>query len=78
MSNRPEITGLQLIRVLEKAGFIKVRQKGSHVQMRRIEADGRATTFPVPVHSGKTIKRGTLYGILRKAGIEPKDLKDLV
>jgi len=36
------------------------------------------TTFPVPVHAGRTLKRGTLHGILRKAGIDPEALSKLL
>jgi predicted RNA binding protein YcfA (HicA-like mRNA interferase family) len=46
--------------------------------MRRLELDGRINTFPVPVHSGKTVKQGTLHGILRKAGIDPERLSELL
>ena len=66
MAKLLQITGSELIRALQKAGFHTARQKGSHVQLRREESDGSITTFPVPVHSGKTVKKGTLRGILRK------------
>lgn len=46
--------------------------------MRRIEPDGSVTTFPVPVHTGKIVKKGTLHGILRKAGLDPSDLQNLI
>ncbi|MCX7011622.1 MAG: type II toxin-antitoxin system HicA family toxin, partial [Candidatus Sumerlaeota bacterium] len=59
MPKLPRVTGTQLVHALERAGFVQVRQRGSHVQLRRTEPDGRITTFPVPVHSGKTIKQGT-------------------
>jgi predicted RNA binding protein YcfA (HicA-like mRNA interferase family) len=36
------------------------------------------TTFPVPVHAGRTLKRGTLHGILRKAGLDPEALSELL
>lgn len=78
MPKPPQITGNQLISILERVGFTQTRQKGSHVQVRRVEDDGKITTFPVPVHKGKTIKRGTLFGILRKANIDPQDLSELM
>jgi predicted RNA binding protein YcfA (HicA-like mRNA interferase family) len=74
----PQVTGLELIAVLKRAGFRPTRQRGSHVQLRRDEDDGTVTTFPVPVHAGRTLKRGTLQGILRKAGIDPEDLPGLL
>jgi predicted RNA binding protein YcfA (HicA-like mRNA interferase family) len=74
----PPITGADLVRALQKKGFVIARQRGSHVQLRRQEADGTATTFPVPVHKGMTLKRGTLKGILRKAGLEAEELAALL
>ncbi|MEW6750030.1 MAG: type II toxin-antitoxin system HicA family toxin [Candidatus Latescibacterota bacterium] len=55
------------MQALQKVGFLVVRQRGSHVQVRRTEADGSVTTFPVPVHVGQMLKKGTLPGILRKS-----------
>lgn len=35
MVRLPALTGREVIRALERAGFEVVRQKGSHVRMRR-------------------------------------------
>ena len=78
MPRLPVVTGGELIRALERAGFVPVRQRGSYVQVRRVDSAGNVTTFPVPVHAGRAIKRGTLMGILRKAGMEPDDLRRLL
>jgi len=72
------VTGPDLVRALRKLGFVATRQRGSHVQVRREAADGRVTTFPIPVHAGKSLKKGTLRGILRKAGLTVEDLIDLL
>jgi len=74
----PEVTGRELVRALEKAGFVIVRRRGSHVQLRREEDDGTVTTFPVPVHAGRNIKKGTLKGILRKAAMSADDFAALL
>jgi len=74
----PQLTGPELIRVLSKTGFEITRQRGSHVQLRRQEPDGSVTTFPVPIHAGKTIKKGTLKGILRKADLSLEELLELL
>ncbi len=66
------------MRALGKVGFVPVRQKGSHVQLRRVETDGKVTTFPVPVHAGRIMKRGTLKGVLRLASMETVDLIELL
>ena len=50
-SNIPILKPQEVAKILEKLGFIKVRQKGSHQQFRH--ADGRGTT--VPCHKGRDI-----------------------
>ena len=51
---------------LERFGFEQVRQRGSHVVMRK----GAAGTV-VPMH--REVKLGTLNGILRQAQISAVD-----
>ena len=77
MSKLPRITGKELLKALLRDGFEVARQKGSHVQVRKF-VDGEKTTFPVPVHAGKTIKIGTLRGILRKAKMSEGRLIELL
>jgi predicted RNA binding protein YcfA (HicA-like mRNA interferase family) len=48
---------------MERLGFTVVRQRGSHVMLRR-----GAVGCVVPLH--REIKRGTLGGILRQANVE--------
>ncbi|MBI3588288.1 type II toxin-antitoxin system HicA family toxin [Candidatus Micrarchaeota archaeon] len=52
----------ELVRILEKLGFQKTRQKGSHVRF--THPDGRKTT--VPVHSVGEIGPGLLNRIIKK------------
>jgi predicted RNA binding protein YcfA (HicA-like mRNA interferase family) len=60
-----------LIAALEKLGFERVRQKGSHVVLRR----GSQGAI-VPLH--RQLKTGTLAGVLRQAGISADDLLDVL
>jgi predicted RNA binding protein YcfA (HicA-like mRNA interferase family) len=62
MPKLPVLSGADVIRALERLGFENVRQRGSHVVMRR----GNAGTV-VPLH--RELKTGTLAGILRQAGV---------
>lgn len=73
----PRITGEDVVTVLQKDGFEIARQRGSHVQVRKY-VEGKKITFPVPVHKGKTLKMGTLKGILRKADISVERLAELL
>lgn len=52
----------KLIKVLEKLGFQRLRQSGSHVFMRH--PDGRTTL--IPFHKGDVIDRGLLRKIIRE------------
>ena len=47
---------------MERLGFIVVRQKGSHVVLRR-----GTDVCVIPLH--REIKKGTLSGILKQAGV---------
>jgi predicted RNA binding protein YcfA (HicA-like mRNA interferase family) len=55
----------ELIKVLEKEGFVFVRQSGSHAIFKK---PGYKKII-VPVHS-RDIPTGTLHSILKDAGIE--------
>ena len=60
MSKLPVLKPTELVRLLERLGFERIRQKGSHLYLRH--ADGRATV--VPIHHGEDIPPGLLRSIL--------------
>jgi len=64
MSKLPRISGQECIKALERAGFYVVRQRGSHIILRR---DVPFAEVVVPDH--KELDRGTLRAILRHAGL---------
>ena len=66
MPKLPRVSGAEIVRALERLGFAKVRQSGSHVIMRR-ESKGCV----VPMHA--EVKVGTLAGVLRQAEVSPED-----
>ncbi len=63
------------MRILEKAGFARWRQKGSHLTMYRA-ADRRSLT--VPVHFRKTVPKGTLHAIIKQAGLTTEEFARLL
>lgn len=69
MPRLPVLSGQEVVKILERLGFRQVRQRGSHVVMRR---DG--TGCVVPLH--KELKSGTLAGILRQAGLSAEEFLD--
>jgi len=56
------VSGQETIRALERLGFKQVRQRGSHVVLRKETAEGQVGCV-VPLHRELAI--GTLRGILR-------------
>ncbi len=56
------LSGKELIRVLERIGFVVVRINGSHHRMKH--SDGRVTT--VPVHKNEDLPKGLLRKIIRE------------
>jgi predicted RNA binding protein YcfA (HicA-like mRNA interferase family) len=75
MSERlPRATATEAIRVLEKAGFLLVRQSGSHKIFKN--AEGRRVT--VPFHSGKTLHPKVLKNILKDADLTQDEFKELL
>jgi len=64
------VSGQKTIRALERLGFEQVRQRGSHVVMKKIAPTG-AVGCSVPLHRELAI--GTLRGILRQAMVSPDE-----
>lgn len=76
MSNVPQISGKELIKILGKIGFVVSRQKGSHIRLVRIQ-NGIKKLVTVPNH--KVIRRGTLLnGILKAINLSLDDFKKLL
>ncbi len=72
----PVVTAKQIIRVLEKSGFVFVRQTGSSHAIYHRASDKRRTV--VPFHASVSIKRKTLKSILKDTGLSIEDLRKLL
>jgi predicted RNA binding protein YcfA (HicA-like mRNA interferase family) len=66
MPKLPRMSGRQLIKWLALFGFIAIRQKGSHIILKKKIDDGEIGTT-VPDH--KELAEGTIRGILKQAQI---------
>jgi predicted RNA binding protein YcfA (HicA-like mRNA interferase family) len=72
MPQLPILSGREIIKIVNKLGYHKVRQSGSHV---RLECLGRRS---ITVPDYKTVSRGLLRKILRDAELSPEEfLKSL-
>ncbi|MNY73269.1 YcfA-like protein [compost metagenome] len=56
----------ELLKMLREDGWVEKDQKGSHLQLTHASKPGKVT---LPVHGGD-IPKGTLYSILRQAGLK--------
>ena len=66
MPKLERISGEKAIKRLEKLGFHQVRQRGSHVVLKKETPQG-AVGCVVPLHS--ELAEGTLRGILKQAHV---------
>lgn len=70
MGTLPVLKPREVAGLLERLGFVEVRQRGSHRQYRH--ADGRGTT--VPFHLGQDISPTLLRKIARDIGLTAEQL----
>ena len=73
-----EITGLsyrKVINALQRAGFVVVRQKGSHIRLQKRTKE-EVIKLTVPAHA--TIKKATINRIIKDAGLSVEEFKDLL
>lgn len=62
MPKLPIVSAAEAIRAFERLGFTIVRQRGSHIVLRR-----GSSGCVVPNH--RELKTGTLSGVLKQAGV---------
>jgi len=67
------ISGRKLCKVLERLGFEKIHQVGSHARYKH--PDGRITV--VPVHGNEEVGKGLLGEILKQTKISRKEFDRL-
>ena len=79
MSKLPVVSGDDLIKLLKRLGYEIVRQRGSHVRLRKVTDIGEHK-ITVPHHP--EIAKGTLSDILSKValwnGISKEELIDML
>lgn len=69
MPKLPVVSGAEVVRALERLGFVIARQRGSHIVMRR-----GSSGCVVPNH--REVKTGTLAGLLKQAGVSADEFID--
>ena len=70
MPKLPLLSADEVVKILFKLGFEKLRQEGSHIFLKH--SDGRTTV--IPNHPGEEVDRGLLNKIIKKdLGITRED-----
>lgn len=75
MTRVPSLGYEQVIKALQRAGFVVVRQRGSHIRLQKHLAN-EILKIIVPAH--KPIKRSTLAHILKDARLSADQLYELL
>jgi predicted RNA binding protein YcfA (HicA-like mRNA interferase family) len=73
MAKLPVCSGTEAVRVFEKTGWKKSRQKGSHISLVK---PGNPAVLTVPLH--RELKPGLLRGLIRIAGMSVDEFVDLL
>ncbi|MBV9758812.1 MAG: type II toxin-antitoxin system HicA family toxin [Alphaproteobacteria bacterium] len=71
----PSLRPREVIRALERAGFVISRTSGSHCRL--VHAGDPTRKVTVPVHNAE-LKRGTLRAIIAQAGLTQEQFLKLL
>ena len=66
MPKLPQVSGAELVRLLQSLGYEVIRQRGSHIRLKKSTVSGEHA-ITVPAH--KIIARGTLSDIVGKVSL---------
>lgn len=72
MTEVPSLSYRQIVMALQRAGFVMVRQRGSHIRLQRRTSE-RMLKLTVPAHS--PVKKSTLSTIIKQAGLTLEEFK---
>jgi predicted RNA binding protein YcfA (HicA-like mRNA interferase family) len=67
----PRISGEEAVKALQRLGFVVVRQRGSHVILKKRISSEEEVGCVVPLHNELAI--GTLRGVLRQAKVTTEE-----
>ena len=75
MTKVPSLPYDQVVRALQRDGWVVVRQKGSHVRLQKYTPT-ETLKLTIPAH--RPIKRSTLSHILKQAKLTTEDFEELL
>jgi predicted RNA binding protein YcfA (HicA-like mRNA interferase family) len=71
----PVVSGAEAVRAFERAGYVVVRQRGSHVRLLHATDSSRAP-LTIPLH--RELDRGLLRSLLRVSGVSVDRFRALI
>ena len=74
MAKLPRLNARRLASALGRAGFVRDRQRGSHLTLRH---PGSGRRVVIPMHPGD-MTAGLIHDILTQAGLSADDLRGLL
>lgn len=69
----PVVSGHEAVRAFERAGWVRVHQRGSHIVMRK---PGVRARLSIPNH--REVGKGTLQGLVAQAGLTRAEFLELL
>lgn len=75
MSKVPSLNFFKVTRALQRAGWVVVRQKGSHIRLQK-HTETKVLKLTIPAHN--PIKRSTLSHIIKQAGLTLEEFEELL
>ncbi len=76
MSKLPVVSGKDTVKALSKAGFVFMRQRGSHITLAKEIAPNKYLITVVPIH--KELAKGTLRKIISDSGLTVEEFVKLL
>ena len=74
----PRLTGTDMLKALcNEGGFTVLRQKGSHVLVKKETPEG-TITLPIPVHGDRELGRSLVNSIIKEAGMTTQQFAGLL
>ena len=75
MTKVPSLDYHEVVRALRRAGWVVVRQRGSHIRLQKTTPE---ETLKIIVPAHRPIKRSTLSHILKQARLTVEELNNLL
>jgi predicted RNA binding protein YcfA (HicA-like mRNA interferase family) len=71
----PSLAYFEIIKALERDGWLVTRQKGSHIRLNKF-SEGRLRKLTIPAH--RPVKRSTLAKIIKQANLTVEEFLGLL